>query len=369
MIADALCKAAGGLTSRRPTCSPPSSPARACASSSAGELRPGAADLETEIALPSPIAARVLGRGRRQRPVLPARSGSASSCLIERLRALPAQKAASCFSRAPTAPRTCRRWRWKTATSLFVPAARPPTVGVFGSVFNAGSYLYRDGQAAGRLPAPGRRPHQGRRRRQRLCRARQRQRGQRRQSTGGWWSRKSGEFEQTCRRCPVTPCSCPKKLDKTTFVQARQGLDADPLPVRHRAGGHQERGELTARATRWPPPPQTAPRPPTTGWTTGRPCRTRWPALRERLWLLVLAPLAAGCVALAITFAIAPTFTASMTSCRHSRRKAARPRPWPHSARWPAWPGAQRCAQRGRPVRGADAERHRVLTASSTASS
>ena len=113
---------------------------------------------------------------------------------------------------------------------LYIPP-RPTTVGVFGSVFNGGSYLVLQRPQPRRIPQPGGRPDPRRRPGQRLRHSRQRQRGGepsgqglvQQQAGPGHRESRSGRYRVRARG------------NQQDHLRAgREGLDTDPLPVRPR---------------------------------------------------------------------------------------------------------------------------------------
>ena len=236
---------------------------------------------------------------------------------------------------------------------LYIPP-RPTTVGVFGSVFNAGSYLYASSRNRRRIPQPGRRPDARRRpgsifvirangsvvsgrQRQRLV---QQQHGPRKASAPK----------------PATPCSCPKRSTRPPSCRTRRTgprsftSSASALPaIRHAR-------QMTATM-------QAAPRrldavermTMTTAWTCST-CACCCCSTGSCWWL---GPLLAGVGGAGhhLPDRSRPSRRAPC-SCRRSSSKA--PRRRCSLAGRAGRPGRRggRHQEPGRPVRGADAEHH-----------
>ena len=171
-------------------------------------------NLETEIALATSTqritsadeAAAQTGRS------------AATARLIERLRAI--KPTGRVVLQMPPDSRELPKLVLEDGDRLFVPSV-PSSVGVFGSVFNAGSYLREEGRTLGRLPAAGRRADARRRRRQHLRAARQRHGGQ--QPAGSELAAAAcAAASSACRRCPATRCSCPRNWTRPPSCSTRR---------------------------------------------------------------------------------------------------------------------------------------------------
>ncbi|MCK7499247.1 MAG: hypothetical protein MZW92_58825 [Comamonadaceae bacterium] len=232
------CRAAGGLTPSGLPLRHRVHAARACARRSSSNYDRALRDLETDLAHAERHAAHEhTPRRRPTRDASPAQATNRWSSNCAQLKPTGRSGAAT----AARQPPNCPTWRWRTATGSSSRRARRP-IGVFGSVFNAGSYLYGDEPQGGRLPAPGRRAEAGRRPRQRL--------------------RRSAPTAASSAACRSRAGSTRGNALESASVRARrhdlrargdgqddldperEGLDAVALPVRHRPGGYQERGQL-----------------------------------------------------------------------------------------------------------------------------